>query len=204
MSSNKAEAGATNDNAATTKNYDEIQKALPASEQNISGLENLTALESPLINLSFTAPSSADPDDKGNPNEENVPHDNDDEQEHEINNDSGDDANSTISTTNSVPSSASSSASLSTQTQMTLLARQVRSTLNEIVAVENSLAVLAAYDISEIAEHLQRTTSRILEVYISLWELFEEEEDTNGGHEMAATIRAVIGEYPTIRGRCGI
>lgn len=87
---------------------------------------------------------------------------------------------------------------------MGLLARQVRNTLNEIVAVENSLAVLAAYDISEIAEHLQRTTSRILAVYISLWELFEEKEETNGGHEMAATIRAVIGEYPTIKGRCGI
>lgn len=86
---------------------------------------------------------------------------------------------------------------------MALLARHVRSTLNEIVAAENTLATLPAYDVSEISEQFQQTALRILTVYMSLCDLFEQGESA-GGYEMAATIRAVIAEYPTIRGRCGI
>ncbi|EEH08442.1 predicted protein [Histoplasma capsulatum G186AR] len=199
--SDKKETGTANEAALSTMTCVEIG-GLPAMESNPPVLDDFKVVANSFDSLSITntgTKSNDTTDDEIATPENDVEH----EQENN-NNSSGDDAASVISSTSSsVASSASTTASLSTQTEMALLARHVRSTLNEIVAAENTLATLPAYDVSEISEQFQQTALRILTVYMSLCDLFEQGESA-GGYEMAATIRAVIAEYPTIRGRCGI
>ncbi|EDN04035.1 hypothetical protein I7I51_05088 [Histoplasma capsulatum] len=198
--SDKKEAGTANEVVLSTMNCVEIG-GLPAMESNLSVLEDFKVVADSFDSLSITNTGSKSND---TTDDEIATPENDVEHEQENNNSSGDDAASVISSSSSsVASSASTTASLSTQTEMALLARHVRSTLNEIVAAENTLATLPAYDVFEISEQLQQTALRILTVYMSLCDLFEQGESA-GGYEMAATIRAVIAEYPTIRGRCGI
>ncbi|PGH08034.1 hypothetical protein GX51_01475 [Blastomyces parvus] len=226
-SSKKAEGGAGNEITPSIENCAEIEGALPARDPNLSNLDKLKAVEVSLNDFSIAGPGATATTHKNKNNntveeEENaLPTNNNDEQEQqqETNNDSGDDededenedeqAPSTPSTTNSTASSASTNISTSTQVRMALLARHVRRTLNEIVAAENSIATLPgpareAREAKETAANLARTTTRILGLYVSVCNLFEEDGlESVGGCEMAATIRATIAEYPTIRGRCG-
>ncbi|EER42412.1 conserved hypothetical protein [Histoplasma capsulatum var. duboisii H88] len=198
--SDKKEAGIANEAVLSTMTCVEIG-GLPAMESNPPVLDDFKVVANSFDSLSITNTGTKSND---TTDDEIATPENDVEHEQENNNSSGDDAASVISSTSSsVASSASTTASLSTQTEMALLARHVRGTLNEIVAAENTLATLPADDVSEISEQLQQTALRILTVYMSLCDLFEQGESA-GGYEMAATIRAVIAEYPTIRGRCGI
>ncbi|EGE78356.1 hypothetical protein BDBG_00120 [Blastomyces gilchristii SLH14081] len=210
-SSSKVEAGVGDEFAPFTEKHAEVEGALPAFEPNLSNVNDLKVEEGFLNDLSIAVPSTAATTHNNNNTveaENAVPaNDNDEQEELETNNDSGDDeeAPSIASTTNSTTSSASTDISPSTQVQMALLASHVRCTLNEIVAAENSLATVAAHEVAETAENLEQTTTRILALYMSVCDLFEEGGlERYGGYEMAATIRATIAEYPTIRGRCGI
>ncbi|EEH39285.2 hypothetical protein PAAG_01747 [Paracoccidioides lutzii Pb01] len=126
-------------------------------------------------------------------------------------NEDEDDTASIVSTNsdNSIISNASSNPGLVTQLKMGLLAEQVRRTLNEVVAAEKSVAAIAEYDFFNIAGDLEKTTTQILASYMTMCKLYEQQQDDSdtdddSGPEMSATIRSVIAQYPTLRGRCGI
>ncbi|OJD12261.1 hypothetical protein ACJ73_09385 [Blastomyces percursus] len=211
VSSSKVVAGVGDEIAPSTEKRAEVAGALPALEPNVSN--DLKAGEGFPNDLniagSSTTATTHNNNNKNTAEAENAPPSNDNEEQEkpDTNDDSGEDeeTHSIASTNHSTASSASTDISPSTQAQMALLARHVRCTLNEIVAAESSLATVAAHELAETAENLERTTTRILALYMSVCDLFEEGGlERYGGYEMAATIRATIVEYPTIRGRCGI
>ncbi|PGG97753.1 hypothetical protein AJ79_09105 [Helicocarpus griseus UAMH5409] len=164
--------------AAATAANDEHEIEI-AFDFDLDGQDNLDSLSNA---------SNYGDDDRDNAND-----DDDDDTASIFSNDST--ASDAVSTASSVPN-------FGTQVQMNILARQVRRTLTEVVKAEASLALIAEFDVDDIASHLERTTTRILASYMSMCELFEEEGD--GGHELAAVIRCGIAEFPTLRGRCGI